>query len=43
MNLKDIVCYRCYLRDCKTSVLYLMFAANNIDLRAVLDYLPELS
>jgi hypothetical protein len=37
------VCYRCYLQDCKTSVLYLMSAANNIDLKAVPDYLPELS
>jgi hypothetical protein len=37
------VCYKCYLQDYKTSVLYLMFTANNIDLKAILDYLPELS
>ena len=43
MDLKDTVCYRCYLQDCKTSVLYLMFTANNINLEAVPDYLPELS
>jgi hypothetical protein len=37
------VCHRCYLQDCKTSVLYLMSTANNIDLRAVSDHLSELS
>jgi hypothetical protein len=43
MDLKDTVCYRCYLQDCKTSVLYLMSTANNIDPEAVPDYLSELS
>jgi hypothetical protein len=37
------MCYKCYLQDYKTSVLYLMFTANNIDLEAVPDYLSELS
>jgi hypothetical protein len=37
------MCDRCYLQDCKTGVLYLMFTANNLDLKAVSDYLPELS
>ena len=43
MNLKDTVCHKCYLRDRKTCVPYLMSAANQMDPGVVPDYLPELS
>jgi hypothetical protein len=43
MNLKDTVCHKCYLRDRKTQVPFLMSANNGMDPGVVPDYLPELS